>query len=150
MNDLNDIVFNPHTGLFESQSNPTAHLTAQQFRKIRARRPVDPARAAKKPIIVDFRVEGGLRHKVGSEVCIYWHVANAEKVILHFQNRNELEYSLQGSLRIFMPEKNCMIRLLAKNDGVTTQRTITLTSRRKTIFDKIKKWVLKVGSKNSK
>lgn len=138
MNDLNDIVFNPETGLFESRTNVTAHLTDRQIREDnRRRRAMDPARVALKPIIVEFRVEGGNEHKVGTEVCIHWRVSNAKKVIIHFHHKQELEYNLCGTLRFVMPNKDCKIRLVTKNGGVTTQRTITMVHRHLSIFDRL-------------
>ncbi len=138
MNDLNDIVFNPETGLFESKTNITAHLTECQIQGgSRSRRMIDPARAALKPIIVDFRVEGGYKHKTGSEVCVRWRVENAQKIVIHFHNHRELGYGMYGNLRFFMPAGGCKIRLIATNKGVKTQSTISLQSRRLTIFDRL-------------
>lgn len=138
MNDLNDIVFNPETGLFESKTNITAHLTECQIQGgSRSRRMIDPARAALKPVIVDFRVESGYEHKVGSEVCVRWRVANAQKIIIHFHNHRALEYDMQGTLRFVMPDEDCKVRLVATNQDVKTQSTISLISHRLTIFDRL-------------
>ncbi len=138
MNDLNDIVFNPETGLFESKTNITAHLTERQIRGgSRRSRMMDPARAALKPVIVAFRVEGGYEHKVGSEVCVRWRVANAQKIVIHFHNHRELEYGMHGTLRFFMPDEDCKVRLIAMNRDVKTQSTISLISRCLTLFDRL-------------
>lgn len=142
MNDLNDIVFNPATGLFESKTDATAHLVTPPTRSVsgprqRRTRTINPARAARKPIIDEFIVEGRHEHKEGSEVCVRWSVSNAQEIIITFHNRRELEYALQGTLRFVMPAEDCTVRILAKNHGVTTQRTISLKSRRLTIFDRL-------------
>lgn len=138
MNDLNDIVFNPETGLFESRTNVTAHLTDRQIRaNNRHRHTMDPVRAALKPVVVEFRVEGGNEHKVDTEVCVHWRVTNAQKVSIHFHKSRELEYNLCGTLRFVMPNLDCKICLVAKNGNVTSQRTITVKRIRKSIFERL-------------
>ena len=75
MGELKNIVFNPATGLFEDSTNPTAHLTRVEIRRLR--RQSDPMTAQMKPILRAIYLTGGERPLEGTTIEISWMVERA-------------------------------------------------------------------------
>jgi len=125
MNNLEDIIFNPNTGLFENKSDPTAHLSPKEIRASKRNRAKDPEVARMKPRINFFRhdKENNVASK-GDSVCISWNVDNADFVKIKFPDGNNVEFPTAGSTAFIMPATDCDVVLVAYHGKVKTQRTI--------------------------
>lgn len=135
MGELKNIVFNPATGLFEDSTNPTAHLTRVEIRRLR--RQSDPMAAQMKPIIRAIHLTGGDRPFEGTIIELSWMVERAQRVVVTFPSGNTVEFPLSYNCPFVVPKHDCHVRLVAHNGKYTTQRTLQIRPKRITLITKL-------------
>jgi len=143
MNYLNDLVFNPQTGLFENRKDPTVHLTAREQRQQRInRRKSDPQYMSMKPRIIFFRRSGDERPKAGERITLAWNVEQAQSVAVTFPDR--LRFSPMDNCLFTLPHEECRVRLVAINGHFRTQSTMRIRPRNKltvAVLQRISTWL---------
>ena len=141
MGELKNIKFNPKTGLFEDCTNPTAHLTDGEVRKLRRQRQTDPMAKQKKPIIRSVYCSGGERPKEGTTIEMSWFVERAQRVVVTFPSGNTVGFPSACSCQFVVPRNACRVRIVAHNGKYTTQRTISIRPKRLSLIRKFWKWM---------
>lgn len=132
MNDLDDLVYNPQTGLFENKKDPTAHLSAREQRQQRRKqRESDPQRMAMKPRINFFRRSGDVRPLVGEQIALAWNVSQAQSVNITFPDKRTVSFSPIDNCLFTLPKEECQVRLVAINGNYRTQSTMKIKPRSK-------------------
>lgn len=126
MGELKNITFNPATGLFEDCTNPTAHLTQGEIRRLRRQRQQDPMALYMKPVIRSLFLSNGEHPAVGSTMEMSWYVDKAQRVAITFPSGNTVEFPPASSCKFVVPKHKFHIRLTAYNGKYHTQRTITI------------------------
>ena len=127
MNNLNDLVFNPETGLFENQNDPTAHLSPSELLHFkRQHRKVDPMRALMKPRVNFFRRTGDKQPMSGELIVLSWNTDRANLVKIDFPDGKRVELPPIGKCMFTMPSKECQVRLVAHNGKYHTQETMKI------------------------
>lgn len=130
MNDLDDLVFNPKTGLFESGKDPTAHLTAYEFRSGRIlKNKSDPQRALMKPRINFFRRSGDEHPIIGEQIFLAWNVEQARCVSITFPDGKTVSFPTIGNCQFILPGEECRVKLVAINGKYHTQLTMKIKPR---------------------
>jgi hypothetical protein len=124
MNNLNDLVFNPKTGLFENRNDPTAHLSPSELR--RQKRKSDPMREQMKPRVNFFRRTGDKQPMDGELIVLSWNTDRAKFVRIDFPDGKRVELPPVGRCLFTMPPEICQIRLVAHNGRYHTQATIKI------------------------
>ena len=137
MGELKNITFNPVTGLFEDCTNPTAHQTQSEIRRLR--RQLDPMAAQMKPIIRSVYLSGGARPEMGKTVELSWLVDNARRVVVTFPSGNIIEFPPASSCQFVVPRRKSYVRIMAYNGKFHTQKTITIKPST-SLFQRLWEW----------
>ena len=142
MGDIKNVIFNPETGLFEDSTNPTAHMTEHEVRQEerrarRRQRQDDPLRAQMKPVIQAISRTGAEHPLEGTTIELAWLVQNAQRVVITFPSGNKVNFPTAGRCQFKVPDHDFQVRLVAYNGRYTTQRTLSISPRRLTLFRRL-------------
>ena len=129
------------SGLFEDSTNPTAHLTPREVRRVKRNRQRDPETMQLKPLFRTVYVYGGDRPLEGSTVEMSWSVEKAQRVVVTFPSGNRVEFPPVCRCQFVVPEHRCQVRLVAYNDKYRTQRTITIHPKRRKVILRLFDWI---------
>lgn len=144
MGELKNIVFNPQTCLFEDCTNPTAHLTQGEVRKLHRQRQQDPTMAMQmKPVIRSICFSGGEHPIEGSTIEISWYVEKAQQVVVTFPSGKTVEFFPVCSCQFVVPRQKCQVRIIAYNGKYSTQRTIQIRPKKLSLIQSFLKWIMK-------
>ena len=141
MGELKNIVFNPVTGLFEDSTNPTAHLTPREVRRVHRNRQLDPEAIQLKPFFRTISIYGGDRPLEGSTIVISWSIEKAQRVVATFPSGNTIEFPPVCKCQFVVPKHKCQVRLVAYNERYRTQRTITIHPKRRLLILRLLDWI---------
>ena len=139
--ELKNIVYNPETGMFEDSTDPTIHITSGKVQKRRNRQSSNPMTVQMKPIFTSIYLTGGEHPLEEATVEMTWCVQKAQRVVVTFPSGNNMEFQPSTGCQFVVPKHDCFVRLVAHNGKYTTQRTIQIKPKRRSVFLNLLQWI---------